>query len=417
MKRLLLLLLLAGSVLAFGQEQKLVTVEARGMGASPDAATKDALSQAIQQAAGAIVDSQTLMKNDEIMQEKILTASNAIVKKYDVVVPVKQNRNGLFEIRIRAQVEQNLLRQKMVEHKIISGKVEGTQNIWAEVVTQEKNQGDMQAMIENVFDKIDFKRYLQFTLIGVGGTQGNEAKLYMSPLPNDKTKVLVSAGVACVFDAARFQKECMPHLKKIFDALPFEQKKEFAVQTETGTMRFALPKIGQKGGCSPRLSPKLADFAWKTASTRTYNGLLQVEKNCGIRSDGLKIFLNISPKYRPGSQRFVCYAHSKLDDSFAAKKWAEIGKLSVSLCLLDGDGTEVRRLTRQLESGDGGGKIVGVGFWDHHHNLVISPELFTTGGMSSDEVSSLLAVLPMSSVIDLADLKEIKSFKLEVNLN
>ena len=44
MKKILLFLLLAGSLLAFGQEQKLVTVEARGMGADPEAATKDALS-------------------------------------------------------------------------------------------------------------------------------------------------------------------------------------------------------------------------------------------------------------------------------------------------------------------------------------------------------------------------------------
>ena len=163
-----------------------VVVSTRGMGTNQESALKDALNQAVMQAAGAIVDSQTLLKNDEIIQEKVLTASNAIVKKYDIVMPAKQRANGLWEVKIKAVVQQNLLRQTLVKHNIIKGSVEGTQNLWAEIVTEEKNQVDMEAMLENTLKKIDIKRYLQFNLIGINGKTGNEAKLYIQMMPDKK---------------------------------------------------------------------------------------------------------------------------------------------------------------------------------------------------------------------------------------
>ncbi len=429
-KTLLVFLLLAGSVLAFGQEQKLVTVEARGMGASPDAATKDALSQTIQQAAGAIVDSQTLMKNDEIMQEKILTASNAIVKKYDVVVPVKKNRNGLFEIRIKAQVEQNLLKQKLIEHKIIEGKVEGTQNIWAEVVTQEKNQVDMQAMIENTISKIDVRKYLQFNIIGVNRKMGNEAKLYMKQLPHNNRKVRVEAGLVCVFDAARFQKECMPHIRKIFDNLPFDQRQEFTAQAEPKNAFYTLPwnngwvRPGTLSGVNPQMMAQKG-FAYLTSIR--FTPVDSIYKNSANSQRGqffrTKIYLNVSPKYRPGSQRYICYASDKvinLDRVWQRKK-IEIEGISVSLCLLDGDGQEVRRMTKRFTERNNRGNYGPVYFgiypdgYRRTSSMIISPEIFQYHGSYNTNCSPV-TILPLSVEIDVEDLKEIKSFKLDVQM-
>ena len=113
MKNILFVIFIAlffSQILFASGDNKNVTVTARGMGADQNSALKDALNQAVMQAAGAIVDSETLMKNDEIIQEKVLTASNAIVKKFDVTMPAKQRANGLWEIRIKAVVQQNLLR-------------------------------------------------------------------------------------------------------------------------------------------------------------------------------------------------------------------------------------------------------------------------------------------------------------------
>ena len=405
-KTLLLFLLLAGSVLAFGQEQKLVTVEARGMGSSSDAATKDALSQAIQQAAGAIVDSQTLMKNDEIMQEKILTASNAIVKKYDVVVPVKKNRNGLFEIRIRAEVEQNLLRQKLIEHKIIEGKVEGTQNIWAEVVTQEKNQVDMQAMIENTISKIDVRKYLRFNIIGVNRKMGNEAKLYMRPLPNDNRKIYVEAGLVCFFDSARFYDECVKSIEKIFNNLSFESKHQFIRQGTVSTIEYSF---------------MLSYFNEKSIPVAT----LRVFDNdhwsrvlkCAAHSDNKwVILLNVSPKYRAGNQRFICFSYEPRNRPFYRGK-EETKKLfdgfSAALCLLDREGNEIRRMEHKFDNMD---EFLGAGIFKEGATITITPE-FIIGSWLGRVYCSNTVVVRLSAVIDVEDFKEIKSFKLEVKMN
>ena len=60
-----------------------IEVVAEGVGATPDEALKDAFRHAVRQAVGAVVDAETLVKNDEVIDDQILTYSNGFVKKYD----------------------------------------------------------------------------------------------------------------------------------------------------------------------------------------------------------------------------------------------------------------------------------------------------------------------------------------------
>lgn len=398
-----------------------VVVSTRGMGTNQESALKDALNQAVMQAAGAIVDSQTLLKNDEIIQEKVLTASNAIVKKYDIVMPAKQRANGLWEVKIKAVVQQNLLRQTLVKHNIIKGSVEGTQNLWAEIVTEEKNQVDMEAMLENTLKKIDIKRYLQFNLIGINGKTGNEAKLYIQMMP-DKKRVCVAAGIVCIFDAARFQKECMPHLQKIFDSLPFEHRHEFVCQVQPKTLQYTLPNCPRYGRYGRDIYydikhlPKkaIASLRVTPSFANTYNSIQKAVSEANCKHGGrYKIILNVSNKYRPGSQKFICYSSSNFRDNgvfdYNAAKKRIFGDLAVSLCLLDGDGNEVRRITQKITKLD----FYGAGCIVSHGNTVISPEFFMKEGSYSDYNSPVI-IQPVADIIDLEDLKDVKSFKLEI---
>ena len=396
-----------------------VVVSTRGMGTNQESALKDALNQAVMQAAGAIVDSQTLLKNDEIIQEKVLTASNAIVKKYDIVMPAKQRANGLWEVKIKAVVQQNLLRQTLVKHNIIKGSVEGTQNLWAEIVTEEKNQVDMEAMLENTLKKIDIKRFLQFNLIGINGKTGNEAKLYIQMMP-DKKRACVAAGIICVFNAARFQKEYMPHLRKIFDSLPFEHKHEFVSQVRPAKLQYTLPNRTQYETAvwadignlkkfpvaTLRVTPSI-DPSYQNAYRKAVS-----EAHCRHKGR-YKIILNISHKYRPGSQKFICYSLPRYLDKgvydYNAARKRIFGDMTVSLCLLDGDGNEIRRISQKIWKLNfyGAGCIVSPG------NTIISPEFFMREGGSADYNSPVI-IQPVADIIDLEDLKDIKAFKLEV---
>ena len=80
--------------LIFAQEAfKESIVVARGNGESADEALKDAMSQAIQQVVGTMVDADTLVQNDEIVSEKVLTYADGMISKYDIIKPAEKQKN------------------------------------------------------------------------------------------------------------------------------------------------------------------------------------------------------------------------------------------------------------------------------------------------------------------------------------
>ena len=435
MKKLLTLMLTLICGVCLAGETARFTVEARGVGIDADSALNDALAQAIRQAAGAIVDSQTLMKNDEIVQEKILTASNAVVKKYEIVEPAKRNRSGLFEVKIRAEVEQNLLRQKMIEHKVISGTVEGAQDMWAEIVTQKKNQNDMIAMLESTLSNIDPVKYMSFDILGANGKRGSEATLHIDNLGD---RVEISFGLICQFDDRRFQQEVMPHLRRVFDELPFESRHEVTIQGDVIKVPFKFPERAKAGRRSyPRAKvakgaryssdpDALLEYRVMHIGSLTHSG--HINRHCRVREQGggggtIGVMLDTSPKFRPNLQKFVCYHFPTEMPYGSINRWrrliCDLGNahkgISVSLCLFDADGEEIHRITRKIAESDRSwdrgyvedsafARVCGNGF------LVIFPGLLDRTFMSP------LCILPVRGTMSLEDFKDVKSFKLKVDL-
>ena len=118
-----------------------------GMGTTLESAEKQALAAAIRQAVGAYMDSKTIVENEEVIQDRILSISNAFVEKYEVVGQPKKSSDGLIEITILAKVKTNQVVQALKENNLISGEVAG-QNLWAEASTKVMNAQDAVAMLE-----------------------------------------------------------------------------------------------------------------------------------------------------------------------------------------------------------------------------------------------------------------------------
>lgn len=115
------------------------TVEAEGVGLSPSAALKDAFREAVRQVVGTVVDGQTLVENDELIQDKVLTYSDGFVKKYEKLG--ERSADGLIRVKIRAEVEQRSLVMKLEAANISVKRMEG-KSLFAETITQldaEKN--------------------------------------------------------------------------------------------------------------------------------------------------------------------------------------------------------------------------------------------------------------------------------------
>lgn len=126
---------------------QIVIVE--GVGANGDEALKDAFRNAVRQVVGAVVDAETLIKNDELISDKVLTYSGGCVKKYDEIS--KKENKGLVRIKIKAEVENKEVIAKLkaanVKVKDFDGK-----GLFAEVVTELNREKDAAALLKKAFE-------------------------------------------------------------------------------------------------------------------------------------------------------------------------------------------------------------------------------------------------------------------------
>ena len=125
------------------KSQKITTT---GLGATPSEAEKQALSEAVRQAVGALLDAKTLIENEEVIEDRILTVNNGFVKSYDVVAPARKNSDGVFEIKILAVIETSIVAQALQDAGI-KGDMAG-QNFWAESMTKSTNAEDSLILLE-----------------------------------------------------------------------------------------------------------------------------------------------------------------------------------------------------------------------------------------------------------------------------
>lgn len=123
----------------------IVEVVAQGMGIDANAALLNAYSNAVQQALGLYVDAETMVQNDQIVQDKILTYSKGFIQE---ATTVKQSQaNGLFQVNIRAKVKRQQLLEQAKANNISVKAVEGV-SLHAQVETQIKQESDAKALLE-----------------------------------------------------------------------------------------------------------------------------------------------------------------------------------------------------------------------------------------------------------------------------
>ena len=86
--------------LPFTAEARNVT--ATGTGATPSAAENDALRMAVQQAVGALVDSKTLVADNELLSDSIYTQSRGFITDYRILS--RTQSDGVWNVTINADV-------------------------------------------------------------------------------------------------------------------------------------------------------------------------------------------------------------------------------------------------------------------------------------------------------------------------
>lgn len=184
-----------------------VTVE--GTGDSSANAIKDAFRNAVRQVVGALVDAETLVKNDELVEDKILTYSNGFIKTYAEIPGSQKTQGGIHRVKIKATVETGGVIAKLKASNITVKDVDG-KGLFAEVMTKLDSEKDGLVLIEKHLK--DFPQNCMSAVV-VGGpeivSKTDEkviAKFTLKIEPNLKEYKVFTDNIIPVLEKAAFKK-------------------------------------------------------------------------------------------------------------------------------------------------------------------------------------------------------------------
>jgi hypothetical protein len=118
--------------------------EAEGSGTTGDEAIRDALRNVIRKAVGVLVDGEVLVKNEDVISDKVLTYSDGFVTSYKELS--RSQQDGLVRVQIRAHVEQRKLLADLHSAGVKLGPVDG-QGLVASAITRKEAQDTGAALL------------------------------------------------------------------------------------------------------------------------------------------------------------------------------------------------------------------------------------------------------------------------------
>lgn len=160
------------------QDSEMVEIVAQGMGVDADSALRNAYSNAIQQALGLPLDAETLVQNDQLVKDEVLTHSRGLIK--EVATVSQGNQNGLFSVTVRAQVLRQPLIDKVKPILKTTAAIDG-RSLHAAIETEKKQAQDAQALLNEAIKPLIGPGLFNFEFVGQPTLD-----------PKDKTQLIVT---------------------------------------------------------------------------------------------------------------------------------------------------------------------------------------------------------------------------------
>lgn len=392
------LAIVAFALVCGAEERPELTTISTGIGTTPEIALKEALSAAVQQAAGTLIDAKTMMKNDDVMSEQVLSASDGFVKKFEKIGEARKNRHGLWQIKIQAVVLMKPLKQKLQDtHILVQDTGSSGQNEWAKIVSREAAQQDIPALLADFFRTHPAEKLLQAIVFDdKGRTQG--LQLYFPQSGRVvQNMVTVSLGVLVVVAQEKYQKQVLPDLIFMLEKISSARGPKITARSlDYHDVGFSLTPYDRS------ITTNRLDESWVTL-LKNARCSRDIKYKIPRGSHGNCSFaVNISTgKYRAGNQQFQVYFlpdSKELRDCLRAVE-SHMNSLGVKLSFFDKDGGEVFSEVKPLVR--------------HRRNVLytmgsdtkfISPEIDDSRTMDS---GSLAVVIDFTCKIPVGDLKDI----------
>ena len=182
--KFLLVILLLNFSSVFSQDDKTVTLTVSAQGETISEAKQNALRDAIEQAFGAFISSNTEILNDELVKDEIVSVSNGNIKDFEVIYEVELP-NGDYATTLKATVSVNKL-SAFVESKGVEVEFKGgllAVNIKQQILN-EKNEVKTIENIMRVSEEILDKSY-DFELVRGEPKQAGNNNSWQIPLRVD----------------------------------------------------------------------------------------------------------------------------------------------------------------------------------------------------------------------------------------
>lgn len=225
---------------------KTVRVLGRGVDVNRAAALKDAYRDAIEHAVGMYVDAEQVVKNGALIEDQILTQSNAYIESYKVVKDLTE-ANGLVTVTILADVRKRALakriRDVMPSELIQLGDV--SKNLYAQIVTKFKADDDALSIIKNELKGLQpLKQLMTVTLETV--------EPVVETVRENSSLVRLWYPVKVEVDTDKYYKEFAPRWSRILDQIKVEPSTRLELKKNSTYAKKYNAMIARKFGTGRR---------------------------------------------------------------------------------------------------------------------------------------------------------------------
>ena len=122
-----------------------------GVGVTPEAAKKNAFRNAVSKVVGSFIENDILIKNDKIIEDKLLEYSGGFVETFEIISESK-DKEGLFKVKLKAKIAQQTVVEKLRSMKIDVKSVSGS-NLKAQFETQETMKKEGGKLINSIMEE------------------------------------------------------------------------------------------------------------------------------------------------------------------------------------------------------------------------------------------------------------------------
>jgi|GEM_PF-4603135 len=226
-------------IVAFAaRAEETVVVRVTGVGITVEAAERNAYIAAVREAVGTFVDSQTMVENNDVLFDKILTMSSGYIKDHKTITAArKRKEDDLYETIIEAQVVTSKLRDDLRGANIVTEKLPSDQ-IQSEAITKITSAQEATRVLDEWLPDA-LLGLLKAELIDENGQPGAKA-IRPQTMPDIKSESVWCAwNISVRYDTGEYYTTIAPRLTEILQAIGHVAAKNLPRSTPSDNSRWS----------------------------------------------------------------------------------------------------------------------------------------------------------------------------------